>query len=122
MLEYVIIPYVEKHHVSLNLDFDHPPLLIMDVFKGQMTCAVRVIKVGLSPSKKNCVISLIESPLKVMKNGFYFILKALFVLKIRKIRLTSKFMTSQPGSQTIAIHILPVSHEVKATRPRNLVN
>ena len=60
-----------------------------------------------------------------MKNAFYFILKVLFVLKIfrsqvfvttfwsgrkngliRKIRLTSKFMTSQPGSQTFAIHIL----------------
>ena len=26
---------------------------------------------------------------------------------IRKIRLISKFMTSQPGCQTIAIHILP---------------
>ena len=26
---------------------------------------------------------------------------------IRKTRLISKFMTSQPGSQTIAIHILP---------------
>ena len=26
---------------------------------------------------------------------------------IRKIRLTSKFMTSQPGLQTVAIHILP---------------
>ena len=26
---------------------------------------------------------------------------------IRKIRLTTKFMTSQPGQQTITIHILP---------------
>ena len=26
---------------------------------------------------------------------------------IRKIKLISKFMTSQPGKQTIAIHILP---------------
>ena len=26
---------------------------------------------------------------------------------IRKIRLITKFMTSQPGKQTIAIHILP---------------
>ena len=26
---------------------------------------------------------------------------------IRKISLTSKFMTSQPGLQTIAIHVLP---------------
>ena len=41
MLENIIIPYVEKQRVSLNLDFDHPALLIMDVFKGQMTCAVR---------------------------------------------------------------------------------
>ena len=41
MSENVIIPYVEKQRVSLNLDFDHPALLIMDVFKGQMTCAVR---------------------------------------------------------------------------------
>ena len=42
------------------------------------------IKVGLSPSKKNCVICFIESPLKMMKNAFYFILKTLFVLKIFK--------------------------------------
>ena len=58
-----------------------------------------------------------------MKIAFDFILKALFVLKIfkvfvktfwscrknkvRKIRLTSKFMTLQPGLQTIALHILP---------------
>ena len=34
--------------------------------------------------KKFCVISLIESPLEAMKNAFYFILKALFVLKIFK--------------------------------------
>ena len=59
-----------------------------------------------------------------MKNTFYFVLKALFILKIfkflsrpfghvgktawlEKISLTSKFMTSQPGLQTIAILILP---------------
>ena len=59
-----------------------------------------------------------------MGNAFYFILKALFILEIfqffvttfwscrengliRKVRLTSKFMASQPGLQTIAIHILP---------------
>ena len=59
------------------------------------------------------------------KNAFYFILKAFFVLKIfkvlsrlfghvcrkngliRKIRLTSKFMTSRLGLKTIAIHVLP---------------
>ena len=80
------------------------------------------LKIGLSLSKKICYIFYIESPLKMMKNTFYFIWKALFVLKIfnfcldfwscgkngliRKIRLISKFMTSQPGQQTIAIDIL----------------
>ena len=67
---------------------------------------------------KGALLSLIqfvalEIPLKMMKNTFYFTLIALFVLKIfkflsslfghvgdgliRKIRLVSKFMTSQPG-------------------------
>ena len=31
--------------------------------------------------EKNCVICFIESPLKIAKNAFYFIFKALFVLK-----------------------------------------
>ena len=35
------------------------------------------LKVGLSPSEKNCVIWSIESPLQMMKNAFYFILKTL---------------------------------------------
>ena len=41
-------------------------------------------KVGLSPSKKFFVICLIENPLKMMKNVFYFILKAFFMLKLFK--------------------------------------
>ena len=44
----------------------------------------QLIKVGLSPSKKMCVICSIESPVKVMRNAFYFILKVLPVLKIYK--------------------------------------
>ena len=47
-------------------------------------CSLLGIKVRLSPSKKICVICLIESPLKMMKNAFYFILKAIFILKIFK--------------------------------------
>ena len=43
--------------------------------------SVRTITI---PSKKNCVICFIENSLKMMKNAFYFILKALFVLKIFK--------------------------------------
>ena len=69
----------------------------------------------------------------MMKNAFYFALKALFVLKIfnfflifwscrkngliRNIKLFSKFVTSKPDSQTRAIsHNCPISHEIKPTR------
>ena len=64
-----------------------------------------------------------KSPFKMIKNAFYFTEKALFVLEIfkflswlfghvterldRKIRVISNFMISQPGWQTILIHILP---------------
>ena len=66
-----------------------------------------------------------ESPLKMMKNAFYFTLKVLFVLKIIKVlswvlgdaekrldhkdTLISKLMTSQPGKQTIGKHYCPIS-------------
>ena len=43
-----------------------------------------LIKVGLSPSKKILFICFNESPLKIMKNAFYFILKPFFVLKVSK--------------------------------------
>ena len=43
------------------------------------------LKVGHSPSKIFFwFTSMIDSPSKMMKNAFYFILKALFVLKIFK--------------------------------------
>ena len=35
--------------------------------------------------QKNCFIYFNESPLKIMKNNFHFILKALFVLEIFKL-------------------------------------
>ena len=87
------------------------------------------LKVGLLPFKKMFYL-LQWKPLKMMKNAFYFILKALFVLKIfrflswlfdhvektvliRKIMLISKFMMSQPGQQTITIHTLPYISQSK---------
>ena len=44
-----------------------------------------ILKVGPSSSKKNYFIFFNESPLKMMKNAFYFTLKTLFVLKIFKV-------------------------------------
>ena len=43
-----------------------------------------LFKVGLSPSKKFFLICFNYSPSPMMKNDFYFMLKALFVLKIFK--------------------------------------
>ena len=72
---------------------------------------------------KQCFIWFNESPLKMMKNVFYFIWRAFFVLErfkylswlfshiknglIRRISLISKFMTLQPGQQKNKLHILP---------------
>ena len=76
-------------------------------------------KVGISPSSKKCVICFNESPSKMMVNAFYFIVFKIFnclswlfghVEKkglIRKIGSISKFMTSQPGYQTMKMHIFP---------------
>ena len=43
-----------------------------------------VVKVGFSSSKKIGFFLSNKIPVKVMKNTFYFILKALYVLKIFK--------------------------------------
>ena len=42
-----------------------------------------------------------------MKSAFYFILKALFVLKIFKFFVTTFWSCRKNGLQTIAIHIFP---------------
>ena len=100
-----------------------------------ITTAGAKLKSGSHLPNKNCVICLIEIPLKMMKNPFYFILKALFSLRIFKflswlfgnvgniyfnlylqIRLTSKFMTSQPGFQTMAIYLLPTISQIKGNQ------
>ena len=82
----------------------------------QFLSTMKIFKGALSGLKKFLAN---EIHLKMMKNTFYFTLESLFVLKIfnflvmyksgliRKISFISKFMTSQSGQQSIAIHILP---------------
>ena len=73
----------------------------------------------------------------MMNNAFYLILKSLFLLRdlhfcpdflvmqesglIRKLWLISKFMTSQTGTQTISINILPDISKSKANRTMKFV-
>ena len=82
------------HRLDIYKFYFYEPLL----FKGALAGLRQFLATG--------------SPIKIRKNGFYFTLKTLFVLKIftclnflimqkngliRKLRLISKFMTSQPG-------------------------
>ena len=52
-----------------------------------------MLKVGLSPSKKVVFIFFNKSSLKMMKNAFYFMLKALFVLVIFTLLSRKKLRT-----------------------------
>ena len=49
-----------------------------------ITTLFQIMLKSYSHPQKNCVICFNENPIKVMKNAFYFTLKALFVLKIFK--------------------------------------
>ena len=79
-----------------------------------------IAKISLHCNLKDAVSGLrlflaTESPWKMIKNAFYFILEALFVLDIFNFlswlfgpaEKTAWFKASQPVSQTITIHILP---------------
>ena len=73
-----------------------------------------------------------------MKNAFYFMLKAFFVLDIfislpwffvyaennliRKLRLISKFMMSKPGQQIVTINILSNISRGEDNQTINLVS
>ena len=60
--------------------------LAIEIYKViyKFTISTPLLKSDSHLPKKICVICLIESPLKTMKNAFYFILKALFILKLFK--------------------------------------
>ena len=94
-------------------------------------------KVGLSPSKKICVICYDKSSLKMIKNTFYFILKAHFELRvykffldawsyrknglIRRIRLILKSFHNLVIKQ-LKYTYFPIFHKVKRTGPWSLFN
>ena len=96
------------------------------------------IKAGLPPSKKNSFVYFNESPLKIMINAFYFILKAVFVFKIFKFlswlfwsckrkRLDKKAWVNFKvydlmGNKWLQYIYCPVSQEVKTITQWGLVN
>ena len=68
--------YTYKQHISRCRNLKEP-LFKVYPFSYESDIMFQKFKVGLSPSKKISVICFIESPSKMMKNAFYFNLKAL---------------------------------------------
>ena len=72
--------FLNDNHIFYKYRFgfrrNHSTDLVLSFLKISQT---------LKFQKKNCIICFIENPLKMMKNDFYFILKALLVLKIFKL-------------------------------------
>ena len=90
LLECQIINSIAVTRVLVNL---YPPLrrdfyrlLIATSIDYRVQCYlfIKLLKVGLSPSKKVCFICFNESAIKMMKNAFYLILKAFFLHKVLK--------------------------------------
>ena len=67
--------------INDSVSVRHFTSLTIFVLSKSYGCSVSLKSDSHLP-KKICVICLIESPLKMMKNAFYFILKAFFILKI----------------------------------------
>ena len=106
---------------------------LLFVLKQSYTCyhviCMAVPLTSDSHLPKNRVICFIESPLNMIKNAFYFTLKALFFLKILKflswlfahvkigkIGLISKLMTPQTCQQTIVIDIFLIISRSKGNQ------
>ena len=65
-------PFFTEHHLQMLLKGKTLLLYVSCVY----------LKVRLSTSKKKCFICFNGSPLKMMKNAIYLILKAFFIFKI----------------------------------------
>ena len=143
MLSYSVLFLNKMNLLCLKEIYTDVPCELTGSFKNSCSIAdsfflnVFLIKVGLSPSKKNCLICFNESPLKLMKNVFYLTLKVIFVLKIYKFLSwllghveETAYLERQSLCQDLWRHSLinkhynthcTVSYKVKATRQWNVV-
>ena len=77
--------YYHRHEIKgEEKDIIHPLLILFSHALPSKDFLPYSVKVGLSPAEKICFICFNKNPLKMMKNAFYFMLKALFILKIFK--------------------------------------
>ena len=75
---YIYIDDVSFFTTSLFIN-DWAPLMLYStkvICNYEVTFRRKNLKVGLLPSKKNCVICFIESRLKMMKNAFFILISS----------------------------------------------
>ena len=79
-----VLPFrIKKHNSKDILDITFAPTcLTTDTLPLKRKGSSHVCKVGLSPFKKFVFIDFNESPLKMMKNAFCFMFKALLIPQI----------------------------------------
>ena len=72
LMEEIIIPYYRNERRRLGLETEHPGLLIMDVFKGQTTSAVRDLlkENNIFFTKVPANMTNLYQPLDLTVNGF----------------------------------------------------
>ena len=83
MLLYSVI-YLYLFKLALSQFPLEAKISISLIFRLECKLVRSNLKSGSHHPKKICLIHFDKSPLNIMKNAFYFILKALFVLKIFK--------------------------------------
>ena len=123
-----IVPVHKKNKILIK---NYPPISLLPIFR-------EIYERLKAHSQVWDYFWQIKAFLKTMKNAFYFTSKALFVFKIfnflswpcsktawlKKTRLISKIMMSQPCQQTIVIHILPNmrSNNIQVMKFGQLIN
>ena len=73
MMEHIIIPYLKNQLKILKLDAEYPAMLIMDVFKGQITDPVKeILKKNIVLQKVPANLTYLFQPLAVQggPNGY----------------------------------------------------
>ena len=120
--------FISNYFLGLKFLYSSILTIIISYIISTISIILTKLKSDSHLPKKLCQL-LDWKPFKNDNKFFLFHLKSFFLSQyiqvfvttfwssrknslVRKIRLTSKFMTSQPGLQTIAINILPnISHK-----------
>ena len=115
-MEYIVKAFlsstgvIRNNNISIEVDNENISIEVdNEIIEGESESA-KTFKVGLSPSKKKFLNCFNESLSNMTKNAFYFILKALFILKI--------FPSDTDVLETSLGHLIKVTTSYDQTKRR----